>query len=134
MTDHYEARRKRYPKPGTKAAKRLALRVAAVFENGYAPPGWVEIQRDDEVAAGGLWGLSVHDDDATELVCRAAGVPRSCGVVLQDGSRGYAIYPLGGRVPPPVRGTYIHAVPVAVALLAGLITEADALHAMEDWT
>lgn len=134
MTDAYETRRKRYPKPGTKAAKRLAKRMAAVFNNGHAPPGWVEIQRNDDAAHHGLFGLPVHDDDATELVCRAAGVPRCAGAIVQDSPREVRIFPLGGKRPAPVRGSFIYAVPAPVALLAGLITKDQLLEEMEDWT
>lgn len=68
-----------------------------IYWNDRAPPGWVEVQRDDETAR------ELSDLDAAREVCDAAEVPYAC--IMDDEN--------------------LILVPAIVAWLAGLIDDED---------
>lgn len=113
---------------------RSRVEGVAVFENGVAPPGWVEVQREDAADA------FADDDAAAAAVCVAAGVPPECGariIVFDIAAGDWLASPLG--VPPDrteldETDAEPACVPAIVAHLAGLISLDELRVASVDWT
>lgn len=111
---------------------------AAVFENDLAPPGWCEIQRDDES------DKFATDEDAAVALAFAAGMPHTA---MQYNTRAKVMIPVhlatqealeaierdtdpGFKMLAP----WIAVVPVEVAIRTHLIDAAQAARALEEWT
>lgn len=92
----------------------LAIRGRAdVYWNGSAPPGWVEIQREDTAERPTDFG----DMEAAQAVCDAAGIPRSCAMLWRSSVGG--MFSSDGAEPD----ADCIVVPAIVAWLAHLIDE-----------
>lgn len=99
-----------------------------VFWNDRTPPGWVEIQRDDEYANGAT-KRGFSDEDAARLVCGVAGVPEGCavwvawgtprGIVKSEANETWLLTRVGANTPRDA----VAAVPAVVAWIAGLIDD-----------
>lgn len=110
----YQARIREAPEPLDVVRERME-RCAIVMHNGFAPAGWVEVQRDDETS-----DAEYNDEDAANDVCEVAGVPgtaRRCARLMPRAS----LVPLGDDVDT---GGWIVVVPATAAFKAGLIDEA----------
>lgn len=114
---------------------------AAVFNNELAPPGWCEIQADDEANE-----ARVSDEDVAEELAASVGLPHTA---MQYNTRTRAMIPVHLSTAEAVEAieqiTYVNPgsvllcawiaiVPVEVALQAGLINETQATDALENWT
>lgn len=121
---------------------------AFVAENGFAPPGWCQIERDDSPDTEGVVRLP-SDADAGMLITQAAGMP---GTALWFAPGSWISFPVALNKTPTkawwkildaadysVAGyehlpRWIVLVPVEAALRAGFIDPVDAKVAQKHYT
>ena len=121
---------------------------AAVFDNGFAPPGWCEVQRNDTIDEEGVEALA-SDSEAARRVAELGGMPGTSAMfapgsdlmvlldVLDEEDETFptrldaAELLLAGEDHLP---QWVVIVPVEAALRCGLITESGAEAARSRWT
>ncbi len=95
----------------------MTIRGCFIAQNGFAPPGWVEIQRDDE------FSRFETDEDAALFIQGAAGVQGlAClyELVGRDEERPGRFIALDELGDARVNGAWIVVVPEIIARLAGV--------------
>lgn len=108
----------------------------AVFFNGYAPPGWVEIQADDDHRP------RITDSKAAELAAKKGGMPGcdmlfhcdSGCMVRNEGDPEEMLSQLDILTAEGSDGHVIYVIPAKAALVAKLVDVKDARAAAKKWT
>lgn len=108
----------------------------AVFFNGDAPPGWVEIQAEDEHRP------RITDGKAAGLAAKKGGMP-GCDMLLHcdsgcmvrnEGDPAEALSHLDTFTAEDSEGHVIYVIPAKAALAAKLLTTKQARAAAKKWT